>query len=176
MSEALRRSFGVLPPTHLVRVTALDPMKPKDLTRCVRRFLRRLRRLRRRRGCEYFAINEWREGRRHHHVLVRIEGELSALAVAEMWRASCPGARVTSYCKPVGSVEASARYVVKDLKDGSKKELPPADFGGKLFSSSRGFLVEPLKVLLRAVVDDWQGRARSRAGYRQRGNPSTGEQ
>jgi hypothetical protein len=164
MSAALMRSFAVLPPTHFVRVTALDPMKPKELTRCVRRFLRRLRR---RRGCEYLAVNEWCEGRRHHHVLVRTDGELTAGEVRELWRASCNGARVTSYCKPVGSAEASARYVVKDLRDGAKKEVPPADFGGKLFSYSRGFLTEPLKALLRAAVDEWRSAARTRTGKHQ---------
>ena len=172
MSEALRRSFTVLPPTHFVRVAVLDPMRPKELTRCVRSFLRRLRR----RGCEYFAANEWREGRRHHHVLVRAEGNLTSAVVSELWCASCPGARVTSYCEPVRSVEAAVRYVVKDLRDGSKKEVPPAEFGGKLFSYSKGFLSEPLKALMRAVVDEWRARARTRTGPQKRGNSSKGEQ
>jgi hypothetical protein len=168
MSEALRRSFAVLPPTHFLRVTALGPMRPKELTQCVRRFLRRLRW----RGCEYLAVNEWREGRRHHHVLVRTDGELTPAIVAELWRASCPGARVTSYCKPVSSVDGAARYVVKDLQDGSKKEVPPEEFGGRLFSSSKHFLAEPLKILMRAVVEEWRVTARTRPGKRQRGNSS----
>ncbi len=150
-----------LPPTHFVRVTVLDPTRPRELTRCVRRFLRRLRR---RQGCEYIAVNEWREGQRHHHILVRSEGELTPAIVAELWRASCPGVRVTSYCKPVRSAEAAARYVVKDLQDGAKKELPPADFGGKLFSYSKHFLAQPLKVLLRAVVGEWRAAAREGLG------------
>ncbi len=162
MSEALRRSFAVLPPTHFVRVTVLDPIRPRELTRCARGFLRRLRR--RRRGCEYLAVNEWREGQRHHHVLVRTEGELTSAVVAELWRASCRGARVTSYCKPVASAEASACYVVKDVKDGSKKEVPPSWFRGELFSYSKGFLAEPLKALMRAVVKEWQAKARKRRG------------
>jgi hypothetical protein len=161
MSEALRMSFGVLPPTHFVRVSALDLMRPKELTRCVRRFLRRLRR---QWGCEYFVMNEWQEGHRHHHVLVRTDKELSPAVVAELWRASCQGARVTSYCRRVRSAEAAARYVVKDIQDGSKKEVPPAEFGGKLFSSTRLFLAEPLKVLLRAVAAEWRVKARVRKG------------
>jgi hypothetical protein len=166
MSAALRRSFGVLPPTHFVRVTALDVVSAVELTRCVGRFLRRLRR----RGCEYLVVNEWQEGQRHHHVLVRTDGELTGAVVAELWRDSCRGARGTSYCRPVTSVEAAARYVVKDLSDGSKKEVPPSEFGGKLFSSSRQFLAEPLKVLLRAVREEWRAEAQSRTERHQRGD------
>ena len=77
MSAALRRSFGALPPTHFVRVTALDLVSAGELTRCVGRFLRRLRW----RGCEYFALNEWQEGRRHHHALVRTEGDLTSAGI-----------------------------------------------------------------------------------------------
>jgi hypothetical protein len=155
MSAALRRSFGALPPTHFVRVTVLDRMSPKELTACVGRFLRRLRR----RGCEYFALNEWSEGRRHHHILVRTAAELTPAVVAGLWCDSCRGGRVTSYCRRVTSPEATARYVVKDLRDGSKKEVPPAEFGGRLFSYSKGFLAEPLKVLMRAVVEEWRVEA-----------------
>jgi hypothetical protein len=166
MSAALRRSFRALPPTHFVRVSVLEPMRAKELTGCVGRFLRRLRW----RGCEYFALNEWREGRRHHHVLVRTEGVLTSAVVADLWRASCGGARVTSYCKPVRSVEAAGRYVVKDQRDGRKKELPSADFGGKLFSYSRGFLAAPLKGLMRAVVKQWRAQVRNRMGDRPSGD------
>jgi hypothetical protein len=163
MSAALRRSFRALPPTHFVRLTVLDPVNPRELTQCVGRFLRRLRR----RGCEYLAVNEWREGRRHHHVLVRTDGELTSAEARELWRGSCRGARVTSYCSPVLNSEGSARYVVKDLRDGSKKEVPPAEFGGRLFSYSKHFLAEPLKALLRAVVDEWRSQARTRTAKHQ---------
>jgi hypothetical protein len=160
MSAALRLSFRVLPPTHFVRVTVLGVMGAQELTRCVGRFLRRLRR----RGCEYLAVNEWRAGRRHHHVLVRTHGELTSAVVVELWRASCPGVRVTSYCGPVRSPGGSARYVVKDLRDRSKKEVPPGDFGGRLFSYSKRFLSEPLKVLIRDAVEEWRVKSGTRAG------------
>ena len=78
MAAALRRSFESLPPTHFVRVTMLDPIKPRNLSLCLGKFLRRLRR----RDCEYFALNEWHEGRRHHHILVRTDGKLSSAVVA----------------------------------------------------------------------------------------------
>jgi hypothetical protein len=149
-------------------VTVLDAMKAQELTRCVGRFVRRLRR----RGCEYLAVNEWREGRRHHHVLVRSDRELMGAAVAELWHASCPGVRVTSYCRPVRSAEASARYVVKDLRDGSKKEVPPEEFGGRLFSYSKRFLSQPLKALLREVVDEWRVKAEAEKRTGHLSNPS----
>jgi hypothetical protein len=65
-----------------------------------------------------------------------------------------------SYCRPVANAEGLARYVVKDLRDGSKKEVPPPEFGGRLFSCSKHFLAEPLKSLLRAVVEEWRAQAR----------------
>ena len=162
MSAALRRSVAVLPPTHFLTLAVLDPIGPKELTRCVGRVLRRLRY----RGCEYLCVSEWREGRRHHHVLVRIAGELTGVVVAGLWRASCPGVRARSYCRPVRSAEASVRYIVKDMKNGSKKEVPPAEFSGRLFSYSGHFLAEPLKVLMRAVVKEWRSQARNRSETR----------
>jgi hypothetical protein len=162
MSAALRRSFQVLPPTHFVRVTVLDPMQTEVLTRCVGRFLRRLRR----RDCEYLAVNEWVAGERHHHLLVRTECELTPRALAELWQASCAGARVTSYCHPVRTPEGAARYVVKDVRDWTKKEVPPAWFRGKLFTSSKRFLAQPLKVLMRAVVSGWQAKTRKSAAHK----------
>jgi hypothetical protein len=162
MSAALRRSFAVLPPTHFLTLKVLTPILTRDLTGCVAKFLRRLRR----RDCEYFAANEWSEGQRHHHILVRAEGELTAGAVAELWRESCRGASVTSYCRPARSAAAAARYIVKDLKDGSKKEVPPVEFSGRLFSYSGHFLAQPLKVLMRAVVKEWRSQARNRSETR----------
>jgi hypothetical protein len=136
MSAALRRSFRELPPTHFVRVTVLDLIRSQDLTKAVGKFLRRLRR----RGCEYFAISEWSESQRHHHILVRANGDLTG--VPALWRASCGGARVTSYCKPVTSAEAAARSVLKDVRSAVKKELPPrrpltAGFSATARASSR---------------------------------------
>jgi hypothetical protein len=61
----------------------------------------------------------------------------------------------------VRSVEAAARYVVKDVRAWWKKEVPPAEFSGRLFSYSKQFLAEPLKLLMRAVVEEWRERARN---------------
>ena len=154
MSAALRLSFQLLAPTHFVRVRVLDPITGKALTACVGRFLRRLRKLK----CEYFSINEWHEGLRHHHILVRTDVDLSPAKVAELWQASCGNVRTSSYCRAVRSADATARYVVKDVKAWWKKEVPPADFRGRLFSCSKRFLVQPLKALMAAVVEEWRHR------------------
>ena len=141
----------------------LDPMKPRDL-KLVGRFLRGLRR----RGCEYFSLNEWHEGKRHHHVVVRTEEDLRSDVVKDLWRASCRGARVTSYCQQVRNVEGTARYITKDVMDPSRG--PAAWFRGKLFSYSKGFLAAPLKELLRAVVAEWRSQVQNRSGDDQRGD------
>jgi hypothetical protein len=155
MSAALQLSFQVLPPTYFVRVRVLDPITGKELTACVGRFLRRLRKLK----CEYFSINEWHEGLRHHHILVRTDVDFSPAKVAELWRASCGNVRTSSYCRAVRSADATARYLVKDVKDWWKKELPPAEFTGRVFSYSKRFLARPLKILMREVVMEWRAKA-----------------
>jgi hypothetical protein len=175
MSAALRRSFRVLPPTHFVRVRVLDPITGKELTACVGRFLRRLRK----RKCEYFSINEWHEGLRHHHILVRTDVDLSPATVAKLWQASCGNVRTNSYCRAVRTTDGTARYVVKDVKAWWKKELAPSEFGGRVFSYSKRFLARPLKILMREVVMEWRaggrhnhdraGNARRHEGKRQGG-------
>ena len=167
MSAALRLSFQLLAPTHFVRVRVLDPITGKALTACVGRFLRRLRK----RNYEYFSINEWHEGLRHHHILVRTDVDLSPAKVAELWQASCGDVRTTSYCRPVRSAEATARYLVKDVKAWWKKELPPAEFRGKLFTKSKHFLARPLKNLMREVVAEW--RLKAAKCHNQPGNAAT---
>ena len=155
MSAALRLSFQELPPTFFVRVRVMDPIEEKDLTAYVRRFLRRLRR----RKCEYFSVTEWHEGLRHHHILIRTDVDLSPAKVAELWQASCGNVRTSSYCRAVRSADATARYVVKDVKAWWKKEVPPADFRGRLFSCSKRFLAQPLKAIMRAMVEEWRVQA-----------------
>src|SRR6516165_10545524 len=167
MSAALRLSFQELPPTFFVRVRVMDPIEEKDLTAYVRRFLRRLRR----RKCEYFSVTEWHEGLRHHHILIRTDVDLSPAKVAELWQASCGDVRTTSYCRPVRSAEATARYLVKDVKAWWKKELPPAEFRGKLFTKSKHFLARPLKNLMREVVAEW--RLKAAKCHNQPGNAAT---
>ena len=61
------------------------------------------------------------------------------------------------------NVEGAARYIVKDVRDPAKKEVPPAWFSGKLFSYSGRFFAAPLKVLMQAVVKDWREQSRKRS-------------
>jgi hypothetical protein len=51
---------------------------------------------------------------------------------------------------------------VKDVKAWWKKELPPTDFCGRLFSYSKRFLAQPLKALVAAEVEEWRAQAQSR--------------
>jgi hypothetical protein len=155
MSAALRLSFQELPPTYFLRLRVMDPIEEKVLTANVGKFQRRLRS----RKCEYFTINEWHEGLRHHHILVRTDVDLSPATVAKLWQASCGNVRTTSYCRAVRSADAVARYLVKDLTAWWKKELPPAEFRGKLFTYSKRFLARPLKILMREVVAEWRLKA-----------------
>src|SRR5262249_18551335 len=155
MSAALRLSFQLLAPTHFVRVRVMDPIEEKDLAACVGRFLRGLRK----RKCDYFSINEWHEGLRHHHILGRTDVDLSPAKVAELWQASCGNVRTSSYCRAVRSADATARYVVKDVKAWWKKELPPAEFTGSVCSYSKRFLARPLKILMREVMMERRDKA-----------------
>ena len=105
-----------MPPTHFVRVTVLDPVKPQEMSRSLASFRRRLRRQR----CEYFMVTEWRDERRHHHLLVRADGDFdfgSRRPVVDA--ASCRGARVTSYFAGESAERGGVvtRYVVKDVEE-----------------------------------------------------------
>jgi hypothetical protein len=104
-------------------------------------------------------VNEWHQGDRHHHILLRAPEDSISAAVPGLSWASCRGARVTAYCRPVRTVEGAARYIVKDLRDSLKKEVPPADFCGRLFSYSKRFLAQPLKAIMRAMVEEWRVQA-----------------
>jgi hypothetical protein len=98
-------------------------------------------------------MNEWSAGRRHLHLLLRTDVTLDSGVVASLWRQSAEGA---ASCEQARNPEGLARYLVKCLKDNRKKELPPADFHGKLFSSSKGFLIRPMKALQKEVLQKWK--------------------
>lgn len=155
-SAIQRRSYGVLPPTHMVRITVQEPISDAELTRCISRFLGRLKR----RGHEYLIINEWKRGKRHHHILVRAAGKLTRRMVREFWSASCPGKRFTRYCARVIDPVRVARYVVKDTREGG--ELPPEGFRGRVISSSEAFFSAPTKVLWAEQRTEWDRQRRER--------------
>jgi len=103
MATCLRRSFRQLPPTHELRVTVLGLISDRGLSLALGRFLRRLRgRLGRLgSGCQYFAVNEWADGHRHTHVIIRTAAELTPQLVGALWRKTLPGMPVTYHCAPV---------------------------------------------------------------------------
>jgi len=162
MSACLRKSFRELPPTHEFRVTVLGIISDRELSLAIGRFLRRLRyRLGRLgSGFEYFAINEWAE-HRHTHFLARTQADLTTSMVRASWEKSLPGVPFTPHCAHVRSPAALARYVVKDLKDSSKKELVPATFRGRLFSYSRHFFTKQVQALWLELRQEWYRQPRS---------------
>src|SRR5262249_54233251 len=68
MARCLIRSFQTLPPTHMIRLTAFAMLTDRELTKRIRQFLDRLRY---RVPLEYLLVNEWSDGHRHVHILVR---------------------------------------------------------------------------------------------------------
>jgi hypothetical protein len=129
----------------------------RDLSLAISRFLRRLRyRLKTLgSGFEYFAVNEWSEGHRHVHVLVRADADLAPQLIRAVWTKTLPGMPFTHHCAPVCNPAGMANYVVKNLKDASKKELAPTTFKGRLYSYSRHFFTQPVAVIWKQLLRDW---------------------
>jgi hypothetical protein len=158
MAACVLRSARELPPTHEARVTAFGVAGDEELTAGHAQFFRRLRES----GIEYLAVNEWKHGKRHLHLLLRAGSKITARQVGRWWRASLPrGVRGTSHCAAIRNVTAFVRYVFKDVREGG--ELPPRDFAGKVFTASRGYLVRRLDVLSREVRAEWD-RSRTSKG------------
>jgi hypothetical protein len=157
MAACVLRSARELPPTHEARVTAFGMADDRELTVAHGRFFRRLRENR----IEYLAVNEWKRGRRHLHVLLRAGSGVTARQVRKWWRASLPrGARATSHCAPIRDVTAFVRYVFKDIHVGG--ELPDPGFAGKIYTASRSYLVRRLDVLWKEERAEWDRSRRSK--------------
>jgi len=88
MAACLRRSFRERPPTHELRVTVLGMISDRALSLALQKFLRRMRYRLGRLGSdfEYFVVNEWSEGHRHVHVVVRAEADLTREHVRTLWQ------------------------------------------------------------------------------------------
>ena len=157
MAACLRQSFRELPPTHEVRVTVLGLISDRDLSLAISNFLRRLRyRLKTLgSGFEYFAVNEWSEGHRHVHVLVRADADLTPQLIRALWTKTLAGMPFTHHCAPVRNPAGIANYIVKNLKDASKKELAPTTFSGRLYSYSRRFFTQPVAALWAQQLRQW---------------------
>src|SRR5262249_13403056 len=142
MALCLQRSFRDLPPTHEARVTVFGLISDRELSRAVGRFLRRLKYRLRGSGWEYLLVNEWSDGHRHMHLLVRTGFDLIPAVIRELWAKTLPAVPFTHHCGPVRTPAAIAKYLVKDLADDSKKELPRQNFRGRIFSYSKRFFTK----------------------------------
>src|SRR5262249_34506621 len=75
MAACLRTSFRDRPPTHEIRITVQAAILDRELSHALGRFLGRLRYRLRNGGASfaYFQMNEWSEGHRHTHILLRAD-------------------------------------------------------------------------------------------------------
>jgi hypothetical protein len=94
---------------------------------------------------------------------VRADTDLPSALIRELWARTLPGQHFTHHCAPVRNPVAIARYVVKHLKDDSKKELPPRSFRGRLFSYSRGFFTSSVAALWHEQLRVWYPASRPTA-------------
>jgi hypothetical protein len=103
LAICLGRSFEDLPPTYELRVTVVGVISHRDLSSAICRFLRRLRYRLKALGSrfEYLVVNEWHDGHRHTHFLVRTSADLTRQTVRALWRMSLPQVRFTCHCAPV---------------------------------------------------------------------------
>jgi hypothetical protein len=129
----------------------------RDFSQAITRFMRRLRYAigKLRSGFEYLVMNEWSEGSRHIHILVRVLVDLTRETVRCLWAKTLPGHQFTCHCAMVRSPAAIARYVVKDLKHNSKKELAPLTFQGRIYTYSRGFFTKSVAALWKEQLREW---------------------
>jgi hypothetical protein len=105
-------------------------------------------------------MNEWREGHRHVHIVVRAGDEIQPNLVSDLWAKVHPGPKSSRscYCRHVQNPAGLARYLVKNIKDAAKKEVAPKSYGGRVMTYSRGFLTRPMEVLWREELNDWNLR------------------
>jgi hypothetical protein len=138
-------------------VTVFGVISDRDLSLAIGRFLRRLRyRLKKLgSGCDYLVMNEWSEGHRHTHLLLRVDAELTRELIRALWAKTLPGVPFTCHCAPVKDPGAIANYVVKNLKNGSKKEVPPKSFRGRVYTYSRSFFTRPVAALWKQILQEW---------------------
>jgi hypothetical protein len=140
----------------MIRIAVFALITDRDLSRAIGRFLGKLKCLfRELYGFEYLVVNEWSEGHRHMHILVRTRAELTPRMIGELWEKTLPGLPFTHYCKPVRNPIGIANYVVKHLKDDAKKELPPESFRGKVYLYSHGFFTKKVAALWKEQIQEW---------------------
>ncbi len=153
----LQRSFETLPPTHHV---VLHPIKSQAADTFAKDIGKGMTRL----GTaldsqvEYARVFEWKKGRIHAHLLLRVTGPIPRGRVKQVMDKVRPGGFRVS-CMPVESVPAMARYFVKHLTDRDRRaELTPDGFRGRVFQASRAFLVRPLAKLRQELLTEWRDK------------------
>ena len=151
-ASVLCRSAREWPPTHFATVAPREGMTDAEFGKASGKFFAALVRLMP--GLKWFRVREWSGGRVHDHALIRAD-RVSRRAV----RRSKLLAGVRASVRPVRSVFAACRYLVKHGRWSSKAEVVPKDFSDKLFTSSRKFLV-------RAFADLWKELRGERSGKR----------
>lgn len=137
MWQSLRLSFLTLPPDFFC---TLHPRSESvgSFAAALAKFFRTLLRA----GIEWFRIFEWRHGRVHGHALLR------GRVTRRVFRTASRSANIRATCKRVSTVVGVAAYIVKHTRRTDRKaELAPSNFRGRLFTSSRGFLVAPFRKL-----------------------------
>jgi hypothetical protein len=147
----------------MIRLTCFALLSDRELTKRLRRFLDRPRY---RVECEYLLVNEWRQGHRHVHILVRAEGAIKPELASELWAKVSPGPRSirSIYGRPVEDPIRLARYVVKHVADEAKKEMAPRSYSGRVMTYSKGFLSQTMAALLAGAAPRARARAKPKAG------------
>jgi hypothetical protein len=133
MARRLIVELQLRPAQDHIRLTCHTQIGDRELSAGQSDFWQRLRR---KPAIEYFAINEWHDGQRHVHALARHDGAIDSDLIGRLWRQVLPGHRLSHSCAPIRDQAAISRYILK------LAESPPPTFGGRLYSSSRGFLNE----------------------------------
>jgi hypothetical protein len=137
MGNALANELQQRPAQYEIRLTCHPHISQGAASAAHSRFFKALRR---KEPCEYFAINEWKSGRRHLHAVVRLATPITLRQfrrlIRQLWSQSFPY-QPSPHCASIRSQGAFSWYMCK------LAEFPPPSFVGRLFSSSRGFLRKP---------------------------------
>jgi hypothetical protein len=100
-------------------------------------------------------MNEWSEGHRHMHFLVRTSAYLTQQVVRELWKETLPAFPFTCHADLVRNPGGMARYIAKDIRDDRKKELVPPGFRGRVYTNSRRFFTKEVSALWAEQVREW---------------------
>ncbi len=147
-ASAVRLSVVDLPPTHFMTLRPIPGMTNETFAESLRKFRKELRRPNRCPKLEYLIVTEWRNGVQHAHALLRVPETISERALHRAVRDSRRIAGLLAAIKPIRNVVGAVNYLFKHTKRPEKKaELPPSLFRGRVFTSSRNFLIKPMKRL-----------------------------